>query len=91
MIKNSEGMPSLTEVEQSILRRISSYCNLKMTDIDPAAPMENIALDSILAMTIVEELQDEFNVDLPTFLFYEHDTIRSTAKFIISLMQTSRA
>ena len=90
MIKNTQGIPSLTEVEQSILRRISSYCNLKMTDIDPSAPMENIALDSILAMTIVEELQNEFNVDLPTFLFYEHDTLRSAAKYIIELMETAR-
>ena len=91
MIGKTQRIPSLAEVEGAILQRIAYYCNLELSNIDPSAPMENIAMDSILTMTIVEELQNEFNVDLPSFLFYEHETLRSSANYIIELMETARA
>lgn len=90
MKRNTNGLPALHEVEQNIIHKISSYCNIEKATIDPMAPMDQIALDSILAMTIVEELQNEYEIDLPTFLFYEHETLRSSAKFIIELMETER-
>ena len=90
MNRNQHGIPALQEIEQNIIRKISSYCNIHGSSIDPLATMDQIALDSILAMTIVEELQNEYEVDLPTFLFYEHETLRDAAKFIIELMETAR-
>jgi acyl carrier protein len=53
--------------------------------------MEQIALDSILAMTIIEELQHQYEVDLPTFLFYENETIHDSANAILELMENARS
>lgn len=91
MKRNINGLPALHEVEQNIIQKISSYCNIEIAVIDPMSPMDQIALDSILAMTIVEELQNEYEVDLPTFLFYEHESLRDVTRFIVGLMETSRA
>lgn len=91
MKRNLNGLPALHDVEQNIIQKISSYCNISKDTIDPMAPMDQIALDSILAMTIVEELQNEYDIDLPTFLFYEHEKIRDSAKFIIGLLEIARA
>ncbi len=91
MKRNINGLPALHEVEQNIIQKISSYCNIEIAAIDPMSPMDHIALDSILAMTIVEELQNEYEIDLPTFLFYEHESLRDVTRFIVGLMETSRA
>jgi acyl carrier protein len=89
MKRNLNGRPALHEVEQNIIRKISSYCKIEIGAIDPLAPMDQIALDSILAITIIEELQHEYEVDLPNYLFYEHETIRSSAKYILGLIETA--
>lgn len=91
MKRDINGLPALHEVEKNIIQKISSYCNVEIANIDPMSTMDQIALDSILAMTIVEELQNEYEVDLPTFLFYEHETLRDVTKFITRLIETSRA
>ena len=86
----SENKTTIQEVESSIVKRISTYCLLPIEDIDVQAPLGNIDLDSILAMTIIEELQHEYKVDLPTFLFFKYDTIRDCAKVIVSYIEKER-
>lgn len=81
---------TLQEIEQIIINKISYYCKIDKDLIDPVAPLEHIALDSILVMTIVEELKHELAVDLPTFIFYENETLRDSATMIIELMESSR-
>lgn len=81
---------TLQEIEQIIINKISYYCKIDKDRIDPVAPLEHIALDSILVMTIVEELKHELAVDLPTFIFYENETLRDSATMIIELMESSR-
>jgi acyl carrier protein len=87
--KSNEQM-TLQEIEQIIINKISYYCKIDKAQIDPVAPLEHIALDSILVMTIVEELKHELAVDLPTFIFYENETLRDSATMIIELMESSR-
>jgi acyl carrier protein len=86
--KSNEQM-TLQEIEQIIINKISYYCKIDNSRIDPVAPLEHIALDSIIVMTIVEELKHELAVDLPTFIFYENETLRDSAKMIIELMESS--
>jgi acyl carrier protein len=87
--KSNEQM-TLQEIEQIIINKISCYCKIDKSQIDPVAPLEHIALDSIIVMTIVEELKHELAVDLPTFIFYENETLRDSATMIIELMESSR-
>ncbi len=84
------GIPGLIDVEMNIIGKISFYCRIDASQINPLNSMDQIELDSILAMTIIEELQHEYKVDIPTFLFYEHETIRASAMVIIGLMETPR-
>lgn len=82
-----EKKPTLQDVESSVVKRISTYCMIPVEEIDVLAPIGNIDLDSILAMTIIEELQQEYVVDLPTFLFFKYETIRACAKAIVSCIE----
>jgi acyl carrier protein len=91
MNKHQNSKNNLQEVEQNIIQKIAFYCNLDITQINPLVPMEQIALDSILAMTIIEELQHQYEVDLPTFLFYENETIHDSANAILELMENARS
>lgn len=90
MNQNPNEQIGLHALEQTIINKISFYCKIEVNQIDPLAPMETIALDSILVMTIVEELKEELKIDLPSFIFYENETIRDSAKMIIELMESSR-
>lgn len=90
MNQNPNERIGLKELEQTIINKISLYCKIEINQIDPLVPMESIALDSILVMTIVEELKEELKVDIPSFIFYENETIRDSAKMIIELMESSR-
>jgi acyl carrier protein len=90
MIKKNENTPSSLDVERSIIEKISMYCMMSADDIDTEAPIGNLDLDSILAMTIIEELQHEFNVDLPTFLFFKYETIRDCSDAVVSYINLQR-
>jgi acyl carrier protein len=84
----SENKPTFQDVESSIKKRISTHCMIPVEKLDVLAPLGNIDLDSILAMTIIEELQQEYEVDLPIFLFFKYETIRECAKAIVSCIET---
>ena len=84
MNKINNETPQIHEIEQNLLIKISVYCNIELEKIDPLAPMHHIAIDSIISMTIVEELQSEYGIDLPTFLFYENETIRDSVNSMLA-------
>lgn len=90
-MKQTKGnIPTPENVEYSIVQRISMYSMMSTDEIDTSAPIGNLDLDSILAMTIIEELQQEYDVDLPTFLFFKYETIKACADAVVSYINIQR-
>jgi len=80
--------PSQESIESAIIDRIRTYCNLDGIPVDAQTPFENLALDSILVMTIIQELRAEFGISIRSTLFYEHANISEAVKALFLDLQT---
>lgn len=80
-------LPSQESIEAAIIDKIKVYCDIDGIPVDALTPFENMALDSILAMTVIQELKAELQIGIRSTLFYEHANIREAAKALFLDLQ----
>jgi acyl carrier protein len=75
--------PSQESIESAIIEKLRDYCEVDGVALDALTPFENMTLDSILAVTIIQELKAEYQIGIRSTLFYEHANIREAAKALL--------
>ncbi|GFE86014.1 SDR family NAD(P)-dependent oxidoreductase [Steroidobacter agaridevorans] len=74
---------SLVDKTQSFLRKqFSVVLKLPAQKIDPAAPLDQYGIDSIVAMSLTNQLELTFG-SLPKTLFFEYRSVRDLARHLI--------
>ena len=74
---------TLAERTQDYLRRqFSQLLKLPAQQIDPRAPLEQYGIDSILAMSLTNQLEKTFG-SMSKTLFFEYRTIRELADYFV--------
>ncbi|TXI48894.1 MAG: SDR family NAD(P)-dependent oxidoreductase [Lysobacter sp.] len=82
-LRRQEGEGSLAESTEAYLcRQLAGLLKLSPSKIDPAAPLENYGIDSILALDLTRLLEHAFGA-LPKTLFFEYLTIRELAGYFV--------
>jgi len=79
--------PSQESIEEAIIEKLRAYTDSDGIALDALTAFENMALDSILAMTIIQELKAEYQIGIRSTLFYEHANIREAAKSLFLDLQ----
>lgn len=59
--------------------------------IEFTEPLTRYGLDSIDAVTLVGELEDELDLELPSTLFWDYPTIEKSAEYLVSEFDISEA
>jgi polyketide synthase PksL len=78
---DAEGLAEKTE--QYLRKQFSESLKVPAQKIDARAPLENYGIDSILAMTLTNQLELTFG-SLPKTLFFEYQTIRELAGYFVT-------
>lgn len=70
------------EIEKWLVEQLSSLLKVPKNELDPDAPLKRYGLDSMDAVILVMELEDQLVVELPSTLFWEYPTIRKCVLYL---------
>lgn len=86
------GENSPTEAIQSwLVAQLAEELSLDPSSIEVSEPLTRYGLDSIDAVTLVGDLEDWLDLELPSTLFWDHPTIEKSAQFLVSEFDVSEA
>lgn len=77
----TESKLDQTSIQNWLLNKLSE--DLKVDNIDINESLTRYGLDSIDAVTLVGDLEDELDLELPDTLFWDHQSIAEASKFLI--------
>jgi acyl carrier protein len=74
----------LTEMRAWLVERISKALRVK-NGMDPAAPFSKYRLQSIDAVILAMEIEEEVGAELPPTLLWEYNTINECASYVVQI------
>lgn len=80
--RDAAGELSESAVEQCLVRLLANSLRLPAERIDPKAPMEQYGIDSLMIVTLTQDLEGVFG-PLSKTLFFEYTNIAALAKFLL--------
>lgn len=78
-------------LENWIAERLAEQLSIDKSTIGFTEPLTRYGLDSIDAVTLVGELEDELDLELPSTLFWDYPTIEKAAQYLVSEFDISEA
>jgi acyl carrier protein len=80
---NEPGEVNTTQAIQTwLVQQLAKLLSLDAKTINVTEPLTRYGLDSIDAVTLVGDLEDWLEVELPSTLFWDHPTIEKSAQYI---------
>ena len=73
---------SSTELQQSLVNIISTTLKIDESDIDVDEEVSNYGADSIMAIMIVNQVNEKYELDLSATLLFDHPTINQAVQFL---------
>lgn len=74
---------SPTEAVQTwLIQQLAQQLNLDAKTINVTEPLTRYGLDSIDAVTLVGDLEDSLDLELPSTLFWDYPTIEKSAQYL---------
>lgn len=80
-VQNS-SMSNQTVIENWLVNQLAEQLSLDSQAISVSEPLTRYGLDSIDAVTMVGDLEDALDVELPSTLFWDYPTIEKSAQFL---------
>jgi acyl carrier protein len=75
---------SLDEMRAWLIDRISASLKVK-NGMDPDAPFSKYGLQSIDAVILAMEIEEEVGVELPPTLLWEYNTVNECASYLVKI------
>ncbi|MDJ0554522.1 MAG: acyl carrier protein [Microcoleaceae cyanobacterium MO_207.B10] len=91
---NTEGKieDSPAEILQNwIAEKLAEQLSIDKSTISAIEPLTRYGLDSIDAVTLVGELEDELDLELPSTLFWDYPTIEKSSQYLVSEFDISES
>jgi acyl carrier protein len=77
--------PTEETLRQWLMEHLSKTLKTERARLDPDAPFARYGLNSLDAVTLVMDLEDELGVELPPTLLWDHPTINKCAAHLATL------
>jgi hypothetical protein len=74
-------------VTEALFERMSCYLDRPAGSFRYDTEVSSIALDSIVAVSILSDLQERFGIDLPVVLFWEHKTLGGIVEYVLGQLE----
>ena len=74
-----------TEVEQWLTGRVLAYGKVVPDSFTVDTPLAELGLDSVYALTLCGDIEDEYGLDVDPTIVWDHPTIRELAEGISRL------
>lgn len=74
-------------IQEWLIDRLSNALSVPKGDLDPDIPFSQYALDSLDAVTLVMDLEDQLGAEMPPTLFWDHPTINKCVSYLVTTLQ----
>ncbi len=75
--------PAVTDVQDKVVALLAECLKVETTEIDLEKQLTSYGLDSIDAVTMVGDIEDWLEIELPSTLFWDCENIREVASYIV--------
>jgi acyl carrier protein len=77
-------MPTATTdtIRQWLTERVAHYLERPPTEIDEHTPLVDLGLDSVYAMTLSGDVEEEFGLEVEPTVAWDHPTVAALADFL---------
>lgn len=69
-------------IQDWLVERVADYTERAPHQIDPAVPLAELGLDSVSAVNLCGEIEDEWSLDVDPTLVFDYPTIAAIAAHI---------
>ena len=76
----------LKSLEYYISNKIAKILKVDPEEIDLEKAFADYGIDSITAIRMVGELEDYLDIELPSSLLWEYNSVRKLSEYLISLL-----
>ncbi len=81
--QNSNSADSLQSIQFWLVEQIAEVLSLDASTIDIKQPLTRYGLDSIDAVTLVGDLEDWLDLELPSTLLWDYPTIEKASTYMV--------
>lgn len=81
---NGKSTDSVQAIQSWLVNQLAEQLSLDAKTIDVTEPLTRYGLDSIDAVTMVGELEDWLELELPSTLFWDYPTIEKSVQYLVS-------
>jgi len=74
------------DIENSVIKLIAKQKNLNPSDIAPGSTLEALGVTSLEAITIVYDIEEKFDVEVPDEILDKLDTVDDIVEGVASLI-----
>ena len=85
----AEKQLELQEVLNWLTLRFADWLEVAAHELDPQRPISSYGLDSISAVTLSVQLEDELSVELDTAVLWDRPTLESLAEHLAEKLEDS--
>jgi acyl carrier protein len=82
---------SLEAVQNWLVQQLAEQLSLDPKAVNASEPLTRYGLDSIDAVTMVGDLEDWLDLELPSTLFWDYPTIEKSASYLVENFDVSKA
>ncbi|KAA1242945.1 acyl carrier protein [Aquimarina sp. RZ0] len=72
----------LIELEDWLLDKIAEHLDLTKNDISPHKELSTYGLDSMSAIMISGDIEEKFNIELPSTILWDYPTINDILDYL---------
>lgn len=69
-------------IEKWLVNQLAEQLSLDINNVDISEPLTRYGLDSIDAVTMVGDLEDWLDLELPSTLFWDYPSIEKSAQYL---------
>jgi acyl carrier protein len=73
---------SLTEIREWLTAAVAAYLERPANEIDPDAPLVELGLDSVYALTLSGDVEERFDLIVESTLPWDYPTVNALAGFV---------
>ena len=88
-LQNSSSSSAALAIQQWLISQLAEVLSLDPTTIEAQQPLTRYGLDSIDAVTLVGDLEDWLDLELPSTLLWDYPTVEKAANYLVEEFDVS--
>ncbi len=81
---------SRDDITEWLIDRVASHSGLPRADVSAELPLANYGLDSVQAVSLSVDIEDEFGLTLPPTLTWDYPTIEKLANHLAETLSNDQ-